>query len=82
MTRTQIVATFLVAVLLLAGCQAKTSQSVPAKPAVTQTQQATSPAPDPVKEEDDRLKREMAEKKRKSKAYDLNKTDAYKNYVP
>lgn len=82
MTRTQIASTSIFAVLLLAGCQANTPQPVPAKFPATPTSQSLPPASDLVKQEDEDQKKEMAAKKRKSKAYDLDKTNAYKNYVP
>ena len=81
MTRTHIAYATILAALLLAGCQAKTpeTQPAPSQSAVTPTAQ---PQPDSAKQQDERFRKELAEKKRKSKAYDLNKTDAYKNYVP
>jgi uncharacterized lipoprotein YajG len=82
MTRTQLASTSLVAILVLAGCQSNPSQPAPVKPAATP---ATQPAPlstDSAQQENERIKRELAAKKRKSRAYDLNKTDAYKNYIP
>ena len=85
MTRTRIAYSSFLAMLLLAGCQAKTpqTQTNPTTPATTPTAQP-EPAKqdDPAKQENERFQKELAEKKRKSKAHDLNKTDAYRNYVP
>lgn len=81
MTSTQIASTSLLAVLLLTGCQANTPKSGPAQPAVSPTAQPVQPS-EAAKQEDERIKRDIAAKKRKSQVYDLNKTNAYKNYVP
>ena len=82
MTQTPFASKSLVAILLLTGCQANPPQPAPAKPAVTPPAQPAPVATDPAKQDDERIKRELAAKKLKSRAYDLNKTDAYKNYIP
>ena len=82
MTHTQLASISIVAILFLSGCQSNPTQPAPVKPAVTTTSQPAPVSTDSAQQEDERIKRELAAKKRKSRAYDLNKTDAYKNYIP
>jgi uncharacterized lipoprotein YajG len=81
MTSSRIASASLFAVLLLAGCQANPNQPVPAQPVVSPFAQPVQPS-DAAKQEDERIKREITARKHKGQVYDLNKTDAYKNYVP
>ena len=83
MNSTRIAFLTLMTLFPLAGCTP--SAPTPAAPIVPAATPSSQPAPavsDAAKKEDQRFKREVEAKRRKSKSADIDKTNAYRNYVP
>ncbi len=82
MNRNYIVSLLFLVPLALVGCTANTPAAPqPAKPSAAPVT-PNPPTSDAAKQEDERLEREIAAKRKKSKSADLDKTDAYRKYVP
>lgn len=83
MTRFHFVPLAFTALLTLTGCSPSTP-STPAQPKITAspTSQLTPSVSDAAKEEDERFRRGVEVRRRKSNAADIDKTNAYRNYVP
>jgi hypothetical protein len=83
MTRIQIASLTFTALLPLCGCKTSTPPaSPPPNPAISPNSQPTSSVSDAAKQEDERFRREVEVKRRKSHSADIDKTNAYRNYVP
>lgn len=77
MTRIQSLSMAFTLLLLLAGCNSTPQQPQPKPTAVTPS---LPPTQSPVDAE--RERKEIDEQRRKSKSAYINKTDAYRKYVP
>lgn len=81
MTRIHVVPITLMALMALSGC----TPSTPSTPAPAKTVVPSQPTPsvsDAAKEEDERFRRGVEAKRRKSHSADIDKTNSYRNYVP
>jgi hypothetical protein len=81
MNRSTVLGATLAALLTLVGCNTST-QSAPLGKTFTPIPVHTVTPTDAQKKADEKLWRDVEEKKRKSKSANLNKTKAYQNYIP
>lgn len=82
MTSTRIVTFTFVALLPLCGCKSKTTPPQPGQTTVAPASQPVPSVSDAARKEDERFRREVEAKRRKSHSADIDKTDAYRKYQP
>ncbi len=80
MNRVKVIVLSFAAILPLTGCKTSTPTQQPAP--IISGPPSQSPVSDAKREEDERKKRDADIKRRRNNSTDIDKTGAYRNYVP